>query len=123
MSRDEARVVDMLTFARRALRHLGRTSESDFASDALLQDAVIRCVLVVGEAANGVSPGFREEHPEVPWSDICGMRNRLVHDYLGVDLGLVRDVVAHRLPALVVALEPLAAPDGYDSVPDEWEFL
>lgn len=123
MSRDDALVVDMLAFARRAVGHLGTATETDFAYDPLLQDAVIRCVLVVGKAAGGVSAGFRGAHREIPWVEICGMRNRLVHDYLGVDLRLVWSVATRQLPDLIAALEPLAPPDDYDCVPDDWEFL
>ena len=123
MSRDEASVLDMLQFATRARRHLRGVSKREFEADELLQDAAIRCLLVIGEATNSVSAAYRNAHPEVPWAEMCGMRNRLVHDYRGTDLGIVWTVASERLPELIRTLEPLVPSSDYEGIPDEWEFL
>lgn len=64
----------------------------------MVQDAVVRNLEIVGEAAKRVAPDLREPAPGVPWREKAGMRDKLVHDYFGVDLDLVRDVVASELP-------------------------
>jgi uncharacterized protein with HEPN domain len=61
-------------------------SKSTFLRDTLIQDAVIRQIEIIGEAAKRVSEKTRSENVQVPWQDISGMRNKLIHDYFGVDI-------------------------------------
>ena len=68
-----------------------------FMADAMIQDATVRNLEVIGEAAKRVSAEFRAAHPDIPWSRMAGMRDVLIHDYMGVDLEIVWDVVANRL--------------------------
>jgi len=60
-----------------------------FQHDELVQNAVMRQIPIIGEAANKVSPEYRTKHPEVPWRDMVGMRNRLVHEYFRILPGRV----------------------------------
>jgi uncharacterized protein with HEPN domain len=82
----------------------------------MVQDAVVRNLEIVGEAAKRVSPDLRKRAPGVPWREMAGMRDKLVHDYFGVDLDLVWDVVATELPAararILLLLEELEGDDG-----------
>lgn len=77
----------------------GLTFEA-FSSDETLQRAFVRSLEIIGEAAKKVPDGFRSEHPDVEWRAMAGMRDRLIHDYFGVDYEIVWDVVRNRIPRL-----------------------
>ncbi len=85
-------------------------SRDDFDSNEDLRIVLTHWVQTIGEAARRVSPAFQKDHPEVPWSDIIGMRHRIVHDYMDVDEDIVWDVATFELPALVKKIKPLAPP-------------
>jgi len=76
------------------------------------QDAVIRSITVIGEAATKilqVDPDFVSLHPEVPWRQMSAMRNRVVHNYFEVDLDIVWSTVSHDLPALKLQIQSIMA--------------
>lgn len=64
------------------------------------QDAVIRQIEIIGEASRQLSNVFRNEHDHIPWTDIIGMRHRIAHDYMNVDLDIVWEVTQQDLPVL-----------------------
>ncbi len=78
-----------------------------FFSDGKTQDAVIRNIEIIGQAVKGISGSTRALEPAVPWRQIAGMRDKLIHEYFGVDLALVWDVVERELPVLRPQLEKL----------------
>jgi uncharacterized protein with HEPN domain len=108
MSRDDATLLDILRAARLALEFRANLDRTAFLTDLKTQAAVLHELLVLGEAAKRFSAEFREEHPDVPWKAIAGMRDRLLHGYDDVDLELVWKTVDEDLPALVRRLEELA---------------
>jgi len=87
-----------------AAERYGRDGEESFRTDLRTQDAIIRNLQVMGEAVKKVSLETREAHPDIPWKDIAGMRDRVVHDYFGVSLDIVWDVVANHVPPLLERL-------------------
>jgi uncharacterized protein with HEPN domain len=108
MLRDDATLIDILRAARLALEFRGRLERESFLTDLKTQAAVLHELLVLGEAVKRLSAGFRDEHADVPWKSIAGMRDRLLHGYDDVDLELVWKTVDEDLPALVARLERLA---------------
>ena len=91
----------------RIRRYVGRRRRAGFLADPLLQDAVMRNIEVIGEAAGRVSREFASRHPGVPWGDIAGMRHRLIHGYLSVNLNTVWLVVERDLGPLKKQLDAL----------------
>lgn len=88
-----------------ALAIVRRMSRDEFLVDRSMQHAVIRCLTVVGEAANRVSDETCKSLPNVAWSEAVGLRNVLVHDYQRIDLSRVWTIVETNLPPLVAALD------------------
>lgn len=78
-----------------------------FSKDFLTQDAVIRQLEIIGEATRHVSAELRDNNPGVPWSDMTGMRNILIHDYIDVDTDIVWETVSKSLPEPQKMLETL----------------
>ena len=107
MNRDPETLLDIATFARRALEFSRGTDRRGLAENLLVQSAVLHQLMVIGEAVKRLSDSFRNDHPFIPWSKIAGMRDNLIHDYLGVDLDQVWDTVERDLPALLEYIEPL----------------
>jgi len=80
--------------------YVGNKSYEEFRGDRMLQDAVIREMEILGEAAKNLSKEFKERHPDVPWRSIAGMKDKLIHQYFGVDLEAVWNTVIKDLPVL-----------------------
>lgn len=78
-----------------------------FFSQKLIQDAVFRNLEVLGEAVKNISPELRDAHPEIPWKKIAGLRDILIHQYFGIDLEAIWNVVEIRLPVFKAQIELL----------------
>ncbi|MDE2796859.1 MAG: DUF86 domain-containing protein [Gemmatimonadota bacterium] len=101
----------MLLSARDALSFTEGMSFDDFVVDRRTQLSVLKSVEIVGEAAAQVSEDVRRANPDIPWREIVGMRNRLVHGYFDIDLSLVWDTVRQDIPDLIARLGPLVPPE------------
>jgi uncharacterized protein with HEPN domain len=75
-------------------------SREEFLQNGLLQDGVIRQMEIIGEASRNLSDEFRENHSDVPWSQIIGLRNRIVHAYFEIDFEIAWTIVQNDLPSL-----------------------
>jgi uncharacterized protein with HEPN domain len=105
--RDAALLLDMLLAARDARGFVEELDEPAFLASRLHQNAVIRSLEVLGEAAGKVSAATQVAHPEISWREITGMRHRLIHGYGEVRLDIVWMVVSERLTPLIGILEQL----------------
>ena len=112
MRRDDAYLLDMLLAARDAVEFATGLTLPQFKRNRLHQHAVLKAIEIVGEAAARIGPETRRAHPDIPWPEVIGMRNRLVHAYFDVDVGLVWDTVQNDLPPLIARLEPLVPPEA-----------
>ena len=112
MRRDDAWLLDMLLAARRAVRFAAPLTFSEFENNDLHQLAILKAVEIIGEAASRISEETKAKHPEIPWTEIIGMRNRLVHGYFAVRLDRVWRTVQDDLPPLIAQLEPLVPPES-----------
>ena len=94
----------MIEAARRAVDFSVGLSYDDFVKDFKTQDAVIRNLEIIGEAAKNISESTRGRYPEIPWKQIAGMRDRLIHQYFGVNIDVVWNVVRKDLEGLIIQL-------------------
>ena len=103
MSGDEdiVRLRHMLDAAREAVSFAQDRQRADLDTDRQLAHALVRCLEIIGEAASQVSQRTRDAHPEIDWSSIVGMRNRLIHAYFDVNLSIVWKTVTEELPQLL----------------------
>src|SRR5699024_1405729 len=75
-------------------------TEEEFFSHSMVQDAVIRNFEIIGEAAKMVSESTRSEYNQIPWKQMAGMRDKLIHNYMGVDVGIIWKTINEILPSL-----------------------
>lgn len=107
MKDEQARLRHALDAIDAIKRYTVEGREAFFADDKT-QDAVIRNIEILGQAVKGISDDTRALEPTIPWRKIAGMRDKLIHEYFGVELGLVWDVVEDELPVLRPQLEALS---------------
>lgn len=97
----------MLDYARTARRMAAERSRQDLETDEMLRLALTRAIEVIGEAAARVSSASRQVHPSIPWTQIVGIRNRLIHGYDTIDLNILWDIVSLDLPSLIEQLKTI----------------
>ncbi len=112
MWRDDAYLLDILIAARKVLKYSDGLSQAEFDGNEVVQNAVMRMLEIIGEAARRVSQETRDAHSEIPWSGMIGMRNRLIHEYFRIDAQKVWETVQDDIPALLALIEPLLPTDA-----------
>jgi uncharacterized protein with HEPN domain len=111
MWRDDAYLLDILIAARRAKEFVAGLTWEDFQQSSLHQNAVMRMLEIIGEVARRVSQEIKDVHPEIPWKELVGMRNRLIHEYFRIDIEKIWDTVYNDIPILINLIEPLVPPE------------
>ena len=98
---------DMWEAIERVERYTKGVAHEAFIHDEKTIDAVARNLEIIGEAANRLPEEFKRQHPDIAWPQIVGLRHRIVHDYFGIDLTLVWQILQHDLPAFKAQLRQL----------------
>ncbi|WP_375326086.1 DUF86 domain-containing protein [Flagellimonas sp. GZD32] len=97
-------IQDMIESARKILTYTKDMSFVNFQNDSKTIDAVIRNFEIIGEAANRITETYKTENPEIEWIYLRGFRNRIVHEYFGIDLEIVWQIIEDDLPKLLETL-------------------
>jgi len=109
MSKREPSVLldDIRTSIERIQRYIAGLDEGSFLADEKTADAVVRNLEIIGEAAKQLPAEFKMRHSAIPWPQIAGLRNRIVHDYPGIDLKLVWNILQTAIPKLALQVAEL----------------
>ena len=109
---DLIRLRHMLDAARKARRFVHGRERTDLEMDEMLSLAIVRLLEIVGEAATHVSEPVQATLPSIPWRQITGARNRLIHGYFDIDLDIVWAILEDDLPPLIAQLEQVLPQGG-----------
>ncbi len=109
---DNVRLRHMLDAARQALQFAQGRTRADLDRDLMLVFSLVKAIEIIGEAASQVSEIGRENVSDIPWADIIGMRNRLVHAYYDINREILWQTVRRDLPPLVATLEHVLSGEG-----------
>ena len=107
MRRDLGYFSDILDSSKLAVEYLGKISYNEFVQNTAIQDAVIRRIEIIGEAANRISDTSRKKYAHLPWIEMKGMKNLLIHEYDEIDLKEVWNTVKNDLPLLIKEIEKI----------------
>lgn len=107
MSRDSASLLDIVRTGQLVLEFARDVNREQLREDLRTQSAILYQISIMGEAKKRLSREFREQHPEVPWDDLAGMRDVIAHQYDRIDLEIIWKVIQQNIPELLEILIPL----------------
>ena len=110
MKRDQAYLFDIVESAQLAVSYVEQITKEEFLSDIKSQDSVIRRLEIIGEAARRISGQTLKAYPDLPWKEMIGMRNFLIHDYDDVDIHIVWKTAKKDLPDLIDQMKNIELP-------------
>ncbi len=96
---------DIIDAAEQCQRYVQGYSFEQFVNDRKTQDAVVRNLEIMGEAAKHVSGALKKQHPEIPWRPLAGVRDRVAHDYFGINYEIIWGILTQELPSLKADLQ------------------
>ena len=100
-------IQDMIDFSNTVLSYTDGLDESAFFTGDLTYHATIHNILLIGEAANNIPPDVREAHRNIPWGDIIGTRNRIVHTYREINQAVIWEIIQSDIPTLIPQMQEL----------------
>ena len=107
MQRDNEYLTDILEACKLVIFYTSRLSKDEFLNDVKCQDAVIRRFEIIGEAARRISDEVKSNHLNIPWFEMTGMRNIMIHEYDDVDMVIVWETVQRDIPSLISVIEKI----------------
>ncbi len=110
--RDKEYLADVVEAAQRIVSYTAELSYEEFLADRKTQDAVLRNLQVMGEAVKKLSAPVKQAHPHLPWKQMAGMRDKVVHDYFGINYDIVWALAKQELPALLPSLAAILPETG-----------
>ena len=105
---------DILSSANRISSYTQSLDYNDFLSDEKTQDAVVRNLEIIGEATKNILDKTRETYSSIPWKNMAGMRDKLIHDYFGLNIDIVWGVVSEDIDKIIQELEDIISKYGQD---------
>jgi uncharacterized protein with HEPN domain len=113
MSRRDARLLidDIARAVQKIDRYVAGLDQEEFIADEKTVDAVVRNLEIVGEATQQLPPSFTAANPQIPWRQMAGLRNRIVHEYFGVDLEMIWQIITTDVPELEAQLTDVSFPE------------
>jgi uncharacterized protein with HEPN domain len=107
MKDDYAYIEHILLCIKKIQEYTKDLKQPDFEKNELVQDAVIRNIEIIGEASKKISKNLKSSYIEIPWREISGMRDKLIHDYMGVDVDVVWNTVKEDIPLIKALLQKI----------------